>query len=325
MIRTKGEAGTGDIVNAVTHMRSVFGAIRAAAGAARRRALRGSKGAPRAVRARALGRRERPAPGRHLHRRWDRDARRRLALHAARRGRRLRRLRASSSRAATRSSTARAGSRTSRAARARSSRRRRTSTTRRCSPTSRPVSASRWSASRRARSLSRSGSRSAAGDALLVGEASVARPLRIGVLALQGAFREHVRSLRRLGVDAVEVRLPEDLDGVDGLVIPGGESTTIMRLAALYGLDEAIRGFSGADLRNLRGNDRARPRPSRPRRAHGRPERVRPPGLELRGGRRPRRRRASAARRVHPCAAHARAGARRRDPRRAGRRARARA
>ena len=66
---------------------------------------------------------------------------------------------------------------------------------------------------------------------------------RIGVLALQGAFREHARALRAAGADVVEVRLPEQLDGVDGLVIPGGESTTITRLAALYGLDEAIRGF----------------------------------------------------------------------------------
>jgi 5'-phosphate synthase pdxT subunit len=65
------------------------------------------------------------------------------------------------------------------------------------------------------------------------------------VLALQGAFREHVRSLRRLGAEAVEVRLPDELDGLDGLVIPGGESTTIMRLAELYGLDEAIRRFRG--------------------------------------------------------------------------------
>ncbi len=63
------------------------------------------------------------------------------------------------------------------------------------------------------------------------------------MLALQGAFREQVRALRRLGADAVEVRLPEELDGLDGLVIPGGESTTIARLARLYGLDEAIRGF----------------------------------------------------------------------------------
>ena len=49
--------------------------------------------------------------------------------------------------------------------------------------------------------------------------------------------------LRRLGAEAVEVRKPEQLDGLDGLVIPGGESTTFMRLMQLYGLDEAIRGF----------------------------------------------------------------------------------
>ena len=72
------------------------------------------------------------------------------------------------------------------------------------------------------------------------------RPLRIGVLALQGAFREHARALRTLGADVVEVRLPEELDGLDGLVIPGGESTTIMRLAELYGLDDAIRAFPAA-------------------------------------------------------------------------------
>ncbi len=74
------------------------------------------------------------------------------------------------------------------------------------------------------------------------------RPLRIGVLALQGAFREHARALRWLGAEVVEVRLPEELDGLDGLVIPGGESTTIMRLAQIYGLDEAIRRFPGAIL-----------------------------------------------------------------------------
>jgi pyridoxal 5'-phosphate synthase pdxT subunit len=71
-------------------------------------------------------------------------------------------------------------------------------------------------------------------------------PLRIGVLALQGAFREHARALRKLGAEVVEVRLPEELEGIDGLVIPGGESTTIMRLAELYGIDGAIRSFRGA-------------------------------------------------------------------------------
>ena len=69
------------------------------------------------------------------------------------------------------------------------------------------------------------------------------RRARIGVLALQGAFREHAQVLQRLGTDVVEVRLPEDLAGLDGLVIPGGESTTIMHLARLYGLEDAIRRF----------------------------------------------------------------------------------
>jgi pyridoxal 5'-phosphate synthase pdxT subunit len=71
----------------------------------------------------------------------------------------------------------------------------------------------------------------------------VATELRIGVLALQGNVREHTAMLRRLGADVVEIRKPEQLDGLGGLVIPGGESTTFMRLMRLYGLDEAIRGF----------------------------------------------------------------------------------
>jgi 5'-phosphate synthase pdxT subunit len=70
--------------------------------------------------------------------------------------------------------------------------------------------------------------------------------MKIGVLAVQGNFREHAAMLRRLGADVVEVRLPEELDGLDGLVIPGGESTTITRLMRLYGLEEAIRRFGGA-------------------------------------------------------------------------------
>jgi 5'-phosphate synthase pdxT subunit len=69
--------------------------------------------------------------------------------------------------------------------------------------------------------------------------------MRIGVLAVQGNFREHAAMLRRLGADPVEVRKPEQLDGLDGLVIPGGESTAIMRLVKLYGLEDAIREFGG--------------------------------------------------------------------------------
>jgi 5'-phosphate synthase pdxT subunit len=69
--------------------------------------------------------------------------------------------------------------------------------------------------------------------------------LRIGVLAVQGNFREHAAMLRRLGADALEVRKPEQLEGLDGLVVPGGESTAFTRLMRLYGLDEAVRGFAG--------------------------------------------------------------------------------
>jgi pyridoxal 5'-phosphate synthase pdxT subunit len=73
----------------------------------------------------------------------------------------------------------------------------------------------------------------------------VDKPLRIGVLAVQGNFREHAAVLRRLGAQPVEVRLPEQLDGLDGLIIPGGESTAIGRLMRLYGLDDAVQAFAG--------------------------------------------------------------------------------
>jgi pyridoxal 5'-phosphate synthase pdxT subunit len=67
--------------------------------------------------------------------------------------------------------------------------------------------------------------------------------MTIGVLAVQGNFREHAAMLRKLDAEVVEVRKAEQLDGLDGLVIPGGESTAIMRLIRLYGLEEAIRRF----------------------------------------------------------------------------------
>jgi 5'-phosphate synthase pdxT subunit len=72
--------------------------------------------------------------------------------------------------------------------------------------------------------------------------------VKIGVLAVQGNFREHIQMLRRLGTEAVEVRKPAELEGLDGLVVPGGESTTFMRLMRLYGLDEAVRRFQGPVL-----------------------------------------------------------------------------
>lgn len=68
--------------------------------------------------------------------------------------------------------------------------------------------------------------------------------MKIGVLALQGAFHEHIKRLTALGAETVEVRLPEDLEGLDGLIIPGGESTTIGKLAVMYDLMEPLREFA---------------------------------------------------------------------------------
>jgi 5'-phosphate synthase pdxT subunit len=65
--------------------------------------------------------------------------------------------------------------------------------------------------------------------------------MKIGVLALQGAFIEHAHVLDRLGVEATQVRKPDELKGLDGLIIPGGESTTMLNLANNYGLIEPLR------------------------------------------------------------------------------------
>jgi len=70
--------------------------------------------------------------------------------------------------------------------------------------------------------------------------------MKVGVLALQGAFREHIRMLRALGAEAVEIRLPSQLDEVDGLVIPGGESTTMRKLMADFGLVDPLREFAAS-------------------------------------------------------------------------------
>jgi 5'-phosphate synthase pdxT subunit len=68
--------------------------------------------------------------------------------------------------------------------------------------------------------------------------------IKIGVLALQGAFIEHEKMLRALGVETVEVRLPQHLTDLDGLIIPGGESTTIGKLATDFGLIDPLREFA---------------------------------------------------------------------------------
>lgn len=72
--------------------------------------------------------------------------------------------------------------------------------------------------------------------------------MRIGVLALQGDFREHICILRRLGAEANEVRLPQHLAGLDGLILPGGESTTIGKLAAEYQLLDPLCEYASAGL-----------------------------------------------------------------------------
>jgi len=74
--------------------------------------------------------------------------------------------------------------------------------------------------------------------------------MRIGVLALHGAVIEHIATLRSIGVEAVPVRLPQDLDGISGLIMPGGESTTMRKLVARWGLRQPVMDFaaSGAPI-----------------------------------------------------------------------------
>jgi 5'-phosphate synthase pdxT subunit len=68
--------------------------------------------------------------------------------------------------------------------------------------------------------------------------------MKIGVLALQGAFVEHEKILTQIGIDVIKVRLPEHLESLDGLIIPGGESTTIGKVARRWGLLEPLRAFA---------------------------------------------------------------------------------
>lgn len=72
--------------------------------------------------------------------------------------------------------------------------------------------------------------------------------MRIGVLALQGAFREHIVLLEAIDVTAVPVRLPDQLDDLNGLIIPGGESTAISKLMATYGFWDPIKQHHGAGM-----------------------------------------------------------------------------
>ena len=72
--------------------------------------------------------------------------------------------------------------------------------------------------------------------------------MRVGVLAVQGTFIEHIDSLRRLGVEAPPIRLPRELDTLDGLIIPGGESTTMLRLMESFGLIQPVKEMARGGL-----------------------------------------------------------------------------
>jgi 5'-phosphate synthase pdxT subunit len=72
--------------------------------------------------------------------------------------------------------------------------------------------------------------------------------MKVGVLALQGTFIEHIEILRQLSVEALPIRLPHELNTLDGLIIPGGESTTMMRLMENFGLIQPIREMARAGL-----------------------------------------------------------------------------
>ena len=77
----------------------------------------------------------------------------------------------------------------------------------------------------------------------MAGNGETNGPKKIGVLALQGDFREHAEILRGLGVDPVEVRAVEDLEGLAGIIVPGGESTTIGKMMVTSGLLDGIRSY----------------------------------------------------------------------------------
>ena len=72
--------------------------------------------------------------------------------------------------------------------------------------------------------------------------------MKIGVLALQGSFIEHINIMQQLGVEALPIRLPNQLDGLDGLILPGGESTAILKLMKSFGLIQPLRELAKAGL-----------------------------------------------------------------------------
>ena len=231
MIRSKGEAGTGDIVEAVRHMRKINGEIRRLGTLDDAELATAAKelAAPLDL-VREIAREGRLA-GRAVLRRRDRDPGRRGADDGARRRGRVRRLGHLQVR---RPPVARARDRRGDDALA--------------GPRARRRGLARAGAGDgQPRELEARG-RSAARPARLVVDATqLADSPLIGVLALQGDFEAHGRMLRGLGADVREVRVPGDLDGLEGLVIPGGESTTITLGIEREGLAEPLRALIGRD------------------------------------------------------------------------------
>ena len=223
MIRSKGEAGTGDIVEAVRHMRAIRSEIRRLGTLDETELPTAAKelGAPLDL-VRARRPRGRPA-GRALLRGRHRDAGRRVADDAARRRGPVRRL---GDLQVLRSRAPRAGDRRGDA---------RTSPTRFASRGPPRASARRWTRSSPAGSATISCSPSAAGSADACSSAS--SPCRVASPRMRGCCAA-------LGADVREVRVPADLDGLDGLVIPGGESTTMTLGIEREGLAEPLRAFA---------------------------------------------------------------------------------
>ena len=220
MIRTKGEAGTGNIVEAVRHARTVLGEIRRIQNMTEDELMATAQGPPGPLRPRQGGPRHGAAPGSELRRRRHCESRRRRpddAVGSRWRIRRFRHLQVAAAGAHVRGH--RQGHyelqqpRCPRGSLARPRRRH-----------------ARPRRSYHAR-------RGAAGSQRLVGLT------RVGVLAIQGDFLEHRLMIESLGVDAPEVRLGKDFAGLDGLVIPGGESTTIVQLLDIFDMRNTVVGL----------------------------------------------------------------------------------
>jgi 5'-phosphate synthase pdxT subunit len=86
-------------------------------------------------------------------------------------------------------------------------------------------------------------------NSLSAASARIGSGLRIGVLALQGDFREHLRAVEETGAVGVGIRRPQELDGLDGLIIPGGESTAIDKLARAFDLAGPLKERIAGDCR----------------------------------------------------------------------------